>query len=464
MARILLISLNTETQPYPVYPLGMAVVAASLSEAGYDVRQYDLLASNGGRETPLEQAIAGAVDTARDFAPELIGVSVRNIDNVDIFSGLDHWYLANLKALTGALKDAIGVPVLLGGPGFSIMPEAILDYTGADAGVVGRGEEAMPALCHAMLNGGTKERLWRSDKSVFNDMAFAPKVDEALMDYYAAESGMANIQSKWGCPYSCVYCTYPHIEGPRFRYRDVNRVLDEIRGLNERFGVGHFVFTDSVFNDGREQYLDLVHALTEAREGGLDIRWSAFFRPADIDAERVRLLKRSGLCAVELGTDAGCDTTLKALGKNFTMDEVRRVNDAFMGEGVPTAHFMILGGPQESMDTLAESVDNIKSLDATVFFPFVGIRILPGTPLHTLAVEQGVVEAADELLKPVYYTPPDLPFETIDEFLSRELKPIANCFYPPSEGELRMEIMHRFGHRGLLWDRMLTRKGGRNAA
>lgn len=462
MARILLVSLNTEIQPYPVYPLGMAVIAASLHEAGHEIRQYDLLASNNGRETPLDEAVENALSIARKFEPEIIGVSVRNIDNVDIFSGLDHWYLDNLKTLTKALKDKIGVPIILGGPGFSIMPETIIDYVGADAGVVGRGEEVMPKLVHALLNGGTKNKLWSSDKSVFNDMTFVPRVDKIMMGYYAEQSGMANVQTKWGCPYHCVYCTYPHIEGSRFRYRDVECVIREIRGLIEDFGVKHIVFTDSVFNDGKEKYLDLVYAMLEARENGLDFNWSAFFRPMDIDAERVKLLKRSGLCAVELGTDAGCDTTLKAMGKEFTIADVKRVSDHFMKGGVPTAHFIILGGPEETMDTLAETVENIKSIEATVFFPFVGIRILPGTPLHQLAVKQGVVKAEDKLLKPVYYTAPELSFEAMDEFLSAKFKPITNCFYPPSEGELRMSILHRFGHRGLLWDKMQTRKGGRN--
>lgn len=462
MARILLVSLNTFTNPYPVYPLGMAVIAASLTEAGHEVRQHDLLACNNGQDIPLDEAVANACATAKDFSPELIGISVRNIDDVNIFSGLEHWSLDNLRKLTQALKGETGVPIMLGGPGFSIMPETIIEYVGADAGVVGRGENIMPRLCKALLNGGIDHKLWYCDKNNFKDMPFVPQTDERLMGYYAEQSGMANIQSKWGCPYHCVYCSYPHIEGPRFRCRDVNKVVDEIRGLNDRYGIKHFVFTDSVFNDGKDLHLELVHALIDARQSGLDIKWSAFFRPADIDAERVELLKESGLCAVELGTDAGCDTTLKAMGKGFTMDEAKEVSANFMAAGIPTAHFMIMGGPEETMETLAESVENIRSIDATVFFPFVGVRILPNTPLHQLAIKQGVVEAEDKLLKPVYYTPPSLSFEAIDEYLSRELKHITHCFYPPSEGEIRMSVLHRFGHRGLLWDKMQPRKGGRN--
>ena len=76
--RVLLVSANAASTPYAVYPLGMSMVAAALRDAGHEVRQCDLIESNISMD-----AIA---DTIRQFKPETIGVSIRNIDNVNLLN------------------------------------------------------------------------------------------------------------------------------------------------------------------------------------------------------------------------------------------------------------------------------------------------------------------------------------------------------------------------------------------
>ncbi|HAD04617.1 MAG TPA: B12-binding domain-containing radical SAM protein, partial [Desulfuromonas sp.] len=83
MSRIFCLSSNITTEPYPVYPLGMAIIAGALSRAGHEVRQFDFLAA-GKSEEALVAAVA-------DFAPDGICLSLRNIDNVDSFSAESAW-------------------------------------------------------------------------------------------------------------------------------------------------------------------------------------------------------------------------------------------------------------------------------------------------------------------------------------------------------------------------------------
>ena len=73
--RVLLLATNTETEPYPVFPLGMAVVASALAAAGHTVKQLDCLAlSNDFRKIRA---------ACRCFRPDAVGISLRNLDNVD---------------------------------------------------------------------------------------------------------------------------------------------------------------------------------------------------------------------------------------------------------------------------------------------------------------------------------------------------------------------------------------------
>ena len=87
--KVLLISANVTLSPYPLYPLGVSIIAAVLTKAGHEVRQADFLQQN----TSLE-AIAGE---AREFGPDLVGISVRNIDNVNLMN--EQHYIQNVKNL-----------------------------------------------------------------------------------------------------------------------------------------------------------------------------------------------------------------------------------------------------------------------------------------------------------------------------------------------------------------------------
>ena len=78
MKRVLLLSSNVTVEPYPVYPLGLAVIAAALAAAGHVVEQFDFLAS-GTSEAELAARIAA-------FAPDYLCLSLRNLDNCDSLS------------------------------------------------------------------------------------------------------------------------------------------------------------------------------------------------------------------------------------------------------------------------------------------------------------------------------------------------------------------------------------------
>ena len=76
--RILLISSNIAMSPYPIYPLGVSMIAGALTTAGHEVRQFDFLQQDKSMD-----AIAQEI---KQFNPELIGISVRNIDNANLMN------------------------------------------------------------------------------------------------------------------------------------------------------------------------------------------------------------------------------------------------------------------------------------------------------------------------------------------------------------------------------------------
>lgn len=443
MSRILLVSSNVTTEPYPVYPLGLAVIAGALAGRGHRVEQFDFLAAAGSEEL-LRETIAA-------FSPDYVCVSIRNLDNCDSLSDTD--YPAVAKRLVEVIRESSGAPVIIGGPAFSILPEELLAHTGADYGIIGEGERLVCTLVEELAAGRTPPRLQRAGLLLAGNDMGPPLLKDELVGFYLEQSGMINLQTKRGCPHGCSYCSYPTLEGSDYRCRDPRGVVDDLERIRRDHGADSFFFTDSVFNDSRGHYLEVAE---EILRRGLAIRWCCYLRPAGIGRGELALLKRAGLYAVELGTDAASDTTLRSLGKGFSFAEALAVNRACVAEQIPCAHFIMFGGPDETAATVAEGLANIETLEQTVVFAFSGIRVLPGTPLHARAIRDGLIGADTPLLAPVYYQSPMVDGAAMNETISAAFSGRRDRLFPPAEAQKRQAILHRFGYRGLLWDTLIS--------
>jgi len=442
MKRILLISANITTEPYPVYPLGLAVIAAALTAAGHEIKQFDFLASGES-----EELLAAEVT---DFAPEYICISIRNLDNCDSLSVSS--YPENARRIVAVIRQGSAAPVIVGGPAFSIMPEELLAFTGADYGIIGEGERTVCELIRDLSAGKTPPGLLRSNGLLHGADMVSPLYSESMIGFYLEKSGMINLQTKRGCPHGCIYCSYPALEGVSYRCREPKEVVDDLERIKREHGVESFFFTDSVFNDSAGHYLAVVEEIIRR---DLSLRWCCYMRPEGVARGEIALMKRAGLYAVELGTDAACDTTLASLGKGFTFADALAANRACVAERLPCAHFVMFGGPGETMETVAEGLANLEQLEQTVVFAFSGIRILPGTPLLDRAVRDGILTEGASLREPVYYQSPGVDVEAMNAMITAAFKNRRDRVFPPSAGQERLSIMHRFGYRGLLWDSLI---------
>jgi lipid biosynthesis B12-binding/radical SAM protein len=442
--KVFLLSTNTDCEPYPVYPLGMAVVASALTAAGHEVRQFDYLAMGASANLLCK--------TVQDFQPHVFGVSLRNIDNVDSCSALDRWYLERAKKIIDVLRSVLDAPVIVGGPAFSIMPEAILDYLSADYGVKGEGEQAVLDLLERINRDGNGPRII-CGKPLQPSQMHSPLIDKDILAFYSKESGLPGLQTKRGCPHKCIYCSYPLIEGSCLRVREPENVIDDMARMSRDHGVEHVFFTDSVFNDEQGNYLVLAEALARR---GLPMRWSAFFRPAAISSGELDLLLRSGLMGMEVGSDALTEATLNGLGKGFGLSDVIHFNATCVAKNIPVAHYIIIGGPSETTATIHECLENMEKLQHCVVFIYSGLRILPGTRLLAQAIAEGILTESTSLLQPVYYHSPLVEREAMHATVRAALNGKRDRFFPPQNGQDRMNVMHRFGYRGLIWDRLIA--------
>ncbi|MBU0480841.1 MAG: cobalamin-dependent protein [Proteobacteria bacterium] len=437
----LLISTNRVEVPFPVYPLGVAYLMGALRDSGHQASHYDLLAQGG---------LAGIPARIEEFRPDLIGLSIRNLDTVD--STAPDAFMDGVVEVVEFLRHHTSVPLVLGGPAFSIMPEIIMDLLKADYGVIGEGEKVLPELADMLAAGQVPaEKIMRAKTG---DTLWRPALyDSQTAEHYLARGGMLNVQTKRGCPYRCSYCSYPLLEGRGYRFRDPDEVAEDVIRLGRDYGAGYVFFTDSVFNDIQDHYLQVCESLIRS---GNTTPWCGYFRPQNLTAEGMALMKRAGLAAMEFGTDASCDRTLSGMQKGFTFSEVVQCNDLAVEHGVPCAHFIIFGGPDENRDTLAEGLNNVEALRQTVVFAFTGIRVLPGTAMFQRAIDDGVMQEGQPLLEPFFYFSPHLSEQELDAALKGAWKGRLDRIYPSSVMQERVTRLHSKGHVGPMWD-MLVR-------
>ncbi|MCL2390580.1 MAG: cobalamin-dependent protein, partial [Endomicrobia bacterium] len=344
MAKILLISSNLYQYPYPVYPSGMSAISAALKRGGHQTFQYDMLFPKQSLEKVIE-----------DFNPDIVGISVRNIDNEDSLSIDNHWSGDAVRSIVSTIKNAKGTPVFLGGAGFSVAGEEFLNYTKADFGIIGAGEISTAKLVNDILSGKAKNKIYRS-KGITSDIRYiVPDIDADLLKKYADAGGLLGVISKRGCAYSCGYCSYPLIDGGLASF-DIKTIVRYIKMLETEYGVKEIFFTDSVFNDSCGFAKALCEEMIKQKT---QIKFAAYFNPAGTSFDELKLYKEAGLFAVELGTDASTDTTLKALNKPFNFKEVEDFQNMCDSLQIPCAHFIIFGGPGETMQTVREGLENI---------------------------------------------------------------------------------------------------------
>lgn len=448
--RIFLISSNIASTPYSVYPLGLSMVASSLKTAGHDVKQFDFLASGRSLEDLVKEVKA--------FNPGIVGISIRNIDNVNFLN--EQRYIEAVKEIVEKLRSVTTAKIILGGSGFSIMPEAILDKIGADYGIVGEGEQLILEFVKKIeSNNPPKDNILRSFPCLRGKEIPSACYDERIMQFYLKSGNVASVQTKRGCIHKCIYCSYPVLEGDKIRGREAKSVVDDIEGLINKHNAKYIFFTDSVFNDDSGNYLKV---LEEMRSRGINIPWTAFFKPAKIDDNILLLMQETGLKAAEIGADAPSDTTLRNIGKSFLFKDIIECNECFAKHNIATAHYFMFGSPGETKDTVLEGINNIRSLQKTVSFIFMGIRILPDTPLAKIAERDGLIKKGQDLLEPVYYIAPDLDRKWLEEALTEGFKGLRNCVFPPDALDSSLAFLHKLGYSGSLWDMLIPGNAKRN--
>lgn len=392
--RIAFLSLNRENMPDPVAPIGLLYVMAN-TPPGHETELWDLCWEPDPIGYTRRRLAA--------FAPDLIAVGMRNIQNND-YTG----YTTNLAyyaEVLDAIRAESNAIIVLGGGGFSVMPRELMAVLKPDYGISGEGERAFAQLIDVLAkNQGSLDQIgnlhyWRREagsmtpgsktrslmkvaragepelvsvptQEGFQDLDALARPDRTLLDpRYYATVGIDSVQTKRGCPLRCDYCTYPIIEGKSIRQRDPVQIVDEMIEARERCpDINHFFVVDSVFNLPPKHAKEICRELIRRQ---WTTPWTCYANPIGYDEELAYLMKEAACAGMEVGSDSGVDEILVKLKKGFKTDRIRALHRHASAAGVPDCHTFILGTPGETLETVRATLDFCTELD-----PFAAIMMI----------------------------------------------------------------------------------------
>ncbi|MFQ5815444.1 MAG: B12-binding domain-containing radical SAM protein [Candidatus Hydrothermarchaeaceae archaeon] len=456
-----------------IFPSGPVYIADYVHKRS-DVEQriFDLSRVESDRMGALRREIEG-------LEPDIVAFSWRNIqifapkqEDPSLENAFEFYYSRNpirklkaaifgLKALlkqmniTGEILSYINAvardynsKVIVGGPAFSIFPGQIINKLGEGVlGVVGEGEDVMLKVAQ----GRSKEELvgeerivFRRGKDVFKgeqktpmdfedtgsvDYEYISKIFPGFEDYL---DGYIGVQTKRGCPYKCVFCGYPYLEGKYMRCRRPSAVIEEVRQLRESFGAKKIWFVDSNFISSKKTIPHATEILRGIVEEGLDIEWGGYVRINYVNGDLARAMMDSGIAHLELSPTSGSPKVIKELRMGFKLEDFLGACETIRDAGYTGQEVIVnysLNAPGETKETLMESIGTYKRLCAIFgeenvkpYIFFLGIQ--SHTQLEEFAFKTGILPRGynplainPRYVNKVIYNPPPLDRPLVKSYL-----------------------------------------------
>ncbi len=379
--KILFINSNRYQHP-PVIPIAIEYLAGALSKTNHSYAILDLCFA--------DDPIAEIRNSINIHNPDVIGITIRQVDTV-LYQN-NEFFLPEIKEYITICKENDRI-VILGGVGFSIMPEKILDYTDANYGIEGPGELALIDVLNKLENNEDIQRVVNG-YSYFNKPNF--KFDrELLFNYkkYIENDGIVGFRTQIGCNEKCIFCT----EGNKnIIYHKPESVAKEIMDFKNK-GFTKFHLCDSEFNINLKHCISICKAIY--KYAGLT-DWVLYMKLEPFSDELFYWLKKSGADLITLSLNTK-DVNYKKLEEFCHLASLNNIKIAVD---------LSTGFPNEDINSLLKMIDALDPLNVSTVGVNSFYRIYPGTPLFEQIEKNGSMnkylinwKPGVDYISPVFY-------------------------------------------------------------
>ncbi|MCL4478552.1 MAG: B12-binding domain-containing radical SAM protein [Deltaproteobacteria bacterium] len=396
----------------------------------------------------------------KDYKPDVVGIQCFTYD---IYIVADY-----LKQTRRILPDAI---TMIGGPHPTAMPAESMGFFGItlDYAFRSEAEEGLPELLKLIASKSVvndnlskvKNLIWRNgNQIVANPVTYIADVGKLGMpawelmppDTYPKSPfsafykrfPVAPIITSRGCPYKCTYCQASLISGKRMRYRPVSLVVEEIRYLQEKFGVKEFQIIDDNFTLNRKYVMDFCNAIIKDH---IDITWTCpnGVRLDTLNDEMIEAMKSSGCYIISAGIESGSDRILKYVKKHETTDIMMKSVRMIQKHGIDVVGFFILGFPTETAKEMQQTIRFSEDL-GLLRANFLLFHPIPGTEIYTMLNHTGELANINydaNSFAEVAYTPKGM---TKDKLKNIQRKAFLSFYLRPKQFISLMSNIRSYNH------------------
>ena len=419
--RVMLIATNRhdrlmgqlEARPLPI---GLAYVAGLLDLYRHTLKVLDLMFST--------DYLVDVGRCIREFEPNLIGVSLRNLDNQSYLE--PQWALPFTKEVIQRIRGISNAPIVCGGPAFSILPRECFRFLEPDLGIAGDAGEIFAQLADRLDGGEPYHDLpgmvYREGEEIIVHESRAssafpklPRLEELDMARYQQAGFGVGVLTKLGDFHYPTTGDQNETVSASWRViRPIDEVMQEVLDLKRRFGLRKVFFIDSGFNIPLPHAKSLCQSLIEA---DLKLHWNTCLAPVPqvCDEEIVALMRRAGCSLVLMAGIGGQDD------ENGDMDSriepLREVCRLCEKGGLHYTISQYFGEPGETSETVEIKLAFLRELSPAMANLRVGVRVLPGSLEARAALQEGLITDEGQLIRPTFYLA-----ETIKEWIVGRLK------------------------------------------
>ncbi|MEE9443210.1 MAG: radical SAM protein [candidate division Zixibacteria bacterium] len=164
------------------------------------------------------------------------------------------------------------------------------------------------------------------------------------------------IQASRGCYWGkCTFCSYPLLE-PKYKVRNIEKVIKDIRVLTDSFGAKTIHFSDAIISPN---YADkLSKALLVAN---LNIEWIIFAKFEKAFSKKlIEQMAKSGCICINWGLESGCNRILKTINKSYSLDATQKIIRFAAEAGIHNRILIMYGLPTETLPDALQTVDFVE--------------------------------------------------------------------------------------------------------
>ena len=350
--------------------LGLPIMGAVLKGKGFDVRIYC---------QDIEE-----IDYNDLFQSDLVGISITT-------STAPSGYL-----LADRLAQR-GIPVVIGGPHASFLPDEVLQH--APYCVRGEGEETIVELLDRLAEDAEPhdvaglsylrdgEVRHNPGRRLIPDLDSLPFPDLSLIQGHR-RIRITPVLTSRGCPFDCTFCSVTELFGCKYRLRSADSVIEELK----QYAPKQIFFYDDNFAANRTRAKQLCEKLIKL---GLPGGWSAQAR-VDVarDEELLELMRRSNCFMLYVGLESINPATLDAFNKRQQVKEIEECIRKLHKYDIMVHGMFITGADDDESQTIRDTVDfALKNKVDTIQFSM--LTPIPGTRLYKQLDREGRIFSKD---------------------------------------------------------------------